>query len=156
MTAGQSRSRPGSGRPSRSWSRGRPAGLHAARPGQLREELAVRGLKVSGGKVFARLHTGREALDEVIDAFSREAKVLSDVAHVPGPPDRAVHRPAHRAASEPGQPPRGLYCDGEHIEIIPQAPERITDVHLKFVDPAVRARVQAEGGPWPRRSRGAS
>jgi inosose dehydratase len=37
------------------------------------------------------------------------------------------------------------YCDGDNIEIIRQAPERITYVHLKFVDPAVRARVQAEG-----------
>ena len=37
------------------------------------------------------------------------------------------------------------YCDGDNIEIIRQAPERITYVHLKFVDPKVRARVQAEG-----------
>ncbi len=37
------------------------------------------------------------------------------------------------------------YCDGDNLEIIRQAPERITYVHLKFVDPAVRARVRAEG-----------
>jgi inosose dehydratase len=37
------------------------------------------------------------------------------------------------------------YCDGDNIEIIKQAPDRITYVHLKFVDPKVRARVHAEG-----------
>ncbi len=36
------------------------------------------------------------------------------------------------------------YCDGDNLEIIRQAPERITYVHLKFVDPEVRARVRAE------------
>ncbi len=37
------------------------------------------------------------------------------------------------------------YCDGDNLEIIRQAPERITYVHLKFVDPKVRARVRDEG-----------
>ena len=36
------------------------------------------------------------------------------------------------------------YCDGDNIEIIKQAPERITYVHLKFVDPKVRQRVKPE------------
>lgn len=36
------------------------------------------------------------------------------------------------------------YCDGDNLEIIRQAPERMTYVHLKFVDPKVRARVRAE------------
>ena len=36
------------------------------------------------------------------------------------------------------------YCDGDNIEIIEQFPERITYVHLKSVDPVVRARVLAE------------
>ena len=36
------------------------------------------------------------------------------------------------------------YCDGDNIEIIRQAPERITYVHLKFVDPTVRQRVRDE------------
>ena len=34
------------------------------------------------------------------------------------------------------------YCDGDNIEIIKQAPDRITYVHLKFVDPKVRQRVR--------------
>jgi inosose dehydratase len=36
------------------------------------------------------------------------------------------------------------YCDGDNIEIIKRFPERITYVHLKSVDPEVRARVLAE------------
>ena len=36
------------------------------------------------------------------------------------------------------------YCDGDNIEIIKAFPERITYVHLKSVDPVVRARVLAE------------
>ena len=36
------------------------------------------------------------------------------------------------------------YCDGDNIEIIERFPERITYVHLKSVDPVVRARVLAE------------
>jgi inosose dehydratase len=36
------------------------------------------------------------------------------------------------------------YCGGDNIEIIEQFPERITYVHLKSVDPVVRARVLAE------------
>lgn len=36
------------------------------------------------------------------------------------------------------------YCDGDNLQIIEQAPERITYVHLKFVDPKVRERVRAE------------
>jgi inosose dehydratase len=36
------------------------------------------------------------------------------------------------------------YCDGDNLEIIRAFPERITYVHLKSVDPVVRARVLAE------------
>ena len=36
------------------------------------------------------------------------------------------------------------YCEGDNIEIIERFPERITYVHLKSVDPEVRARVVAE------------
>ena len=39
------------------------------------------------------------------------------------------------------------YCDGDNIEIIERFPERITYVHLKSVDPVVRARVLAEKVP---------
>jgi inosose dehydratase len=39
------------------------------------------------------------------------------------------------------------YCDGDNIQIVERFPERITYVHLKQVDPAVRARVLAEKLP---------
>src|SRR3954462_5721689 len=37
------------------------------------------------------------------------------------------------------------YCDGDNLEIIDKHPDRVTYVHLKSVDPAVRARVKADG-----------
>lgn len=39
------------------------------------------------------------------------------------------------------------YCLGDNIEIIQRFPERVTYVHLKQVDPAVRARAVAESMP---------
>ena len=39
------------------------------------------------------------------------------------------------------------YCEGDNVEIIERYPERITYVHLKSVDPAVRARALAEKLP---------
>ena len=39
------------------------------------------------------------------------------------------------------------YCEGDNIEIIERFPERITYVHLKQVDPRVRARALAEQMP---------
>ena len=39
------------------------------------------------------------------------------------------------------------YCDGDNIEIVERFPERITYVHLKSVDPVVRARALAENMP---------
>jgi inosose dehydratase len=39
------------------------------------------------------------------------------------------------------------YCDGDNVEIVDRFPERITYVHLKSVDPAVRARALAEKLP---------
>jgi inosose dehydratase len=39
------------------------------------------------------------------------------------------------------------YCEGDNLEIIERFPDRITYVHLKSVDPAVRARALAESLP---------
>jgi len=39
------------------------------------------------------------------------------------------------------------YCEGDNIQIIERFPDRITYVHLKSVDPAVRARALAEKLP---------
>lgn len=39
------------------------------------------------------------------------------------------------------------YCEGDNVQIVERFPERITYVHLKSVDPAIRARALAEGMP---------
>jgi inosose dehydratase len=39
------------------------------------------------------------------------------------------------------------YCEGDNVEIVKRFPERITYVHLKSVDPAVRARALAKNLP---------
>lgn len=39
------------------------------------------------------------------------------------------------------------YCEGDNLQIIERFPERVTYVHLKQVDPAVRARALAESLP---------
>jgi len=56
-----------------------PQGFLPQDPSQLRDELASRGLTVSGGTVFAGLHRGKEALGDAIEAFTREARLLSAV-----------------------------------------------------------------------------
>jgi inosose dehydratase len=39
------------------------------------------------------------------------------------------------------------YCEGDNVEIVERFPERITYVHLKSVDPVVRARALADNMP---------
>ena len=56
-----------------------PQGFLPQDPAQLRDELAARGLTVSGGTVFAGLHRGRDALDAAKEDFGREARLLSAV-----------------------------------------------------------------------------
>jgi inosose dehydratase len=183
-----------------------PQGFLPQDPAQLRDELASRGLRVSGGTVFAGLHKGPDALTEAIAAFGREARLLSEVGakylvHLPeqytdmhtgaatgsGDLDTEQWKNLVTGTNELGRvifeehgvqlvfhphadthvdtqdrilqfladtDPRYVnlcldtghvaYCDGDNIEIIRQAPERITYVHLKFVDPTVRQRVRAE------------
>ena len=186
-----------------------PQGFMPQDPAQLKDELAQRNLTVCGGTVFAGLHKGKEALDKAIAEFSQEAQAaLRRRRRVPRAPARAVHRPAHGAATEgndldPEQwknlvsgtdelakvlygeygvklvfHPHAdthvdtqdrierflsdtdpelvnlcldtghvAYCEGDNIEIIKKFPERITYVHLKSVDPVVRARALAEKMP---------
>src|SRR3954463_6786573 len=56
-----------------------PQGFLPQDPAQLRDELESRGLQVCGGTVVAALHHGKEALDAAIEAFGREARLLSAV-----------------------------------------------------------------------------
>jgi inosose dehydratase len=61
------------------WTELGPKGFLPQDPQRLRDELARRGLRVCGGTVFAALRHGKEALDKAMQAFGREAKLLSAV-----------------------------------------------------------------------------
>jgi inosose dehydratase len=61
------------------WTELGPQGFLPQDPQRLRDELDRRGLKVCGGTVFAALHQGADALKKAIDAFSREARLLTEV-----------------------------------------------------------------------------
>jgi inosose dehydratase len=61
------------------WTELGPSGFLPQDPAQLRDELAARGLQVCGGTIFAGLHRGAEALDEAIEACSRESRLLTAV-----------------------------------------------------------------------------
>jgi inosose dehydratase len=186
-----------------------PQGFMPQDPKQLRDELAQRGLTVSGGTVFAGLHKGKEALDKAIEEFGREAKLLAAVGA-----EYLVHLPEQYTDMHTGEATQAgdidpeqwknlvtgtdelakviheeygvklvfhphvdthvdtqtrierfltdtdpdlvnlcldtghvAYCEGDNIEIIERFPERVTYVHLKSVDPVVRARALAEGLP---------
>ena len=183
-----------------------PQGFLPQDPARLRDELDRRGLRVCGGTVFAALHQGKEALDKAVEAFSREARLLTAVGakylvHLPeqytdmhtgaatqtGDIDPQQWKNLVTGTNELGRVMReefGIalvfhphadthvdtqerverfltdtdpqyvnlcldtghiaYCEGDNVEIIRRFPERITYVHLKQVDPAVRDRVRAE------------
>jgi inosose dehydratase len=61
------------------WTELGPSGFLPQDPARLRDELAQRGLQVCGGTVFAGLHRGADALREAIEAFGKEARLLSAV-----------------------------------------------------------------------------
>jgi inosose dehydratase len=59
------------------WTELGPSGFLPQDPGQLREELDSRGLRLCGGTIFAGLHRGAGALDEATEACSRESRLLT-------------------------------------------------------------------------------
>src|SRR6476469_10750468 len=61
------------------WTELGPQGFLPQDAAPLRDELASRGLRVSGGTVFAGLHKGADALTEANAAFGQEARLLSEV-----------------------------------------------------------------------------
>lgn len=186
-----------------------PPGYLPQDPVQLQDELASRGLSVCGGTVFAALHQGREALQQALDDFGREAALLAAVGaqhlvHLPeqwtdqrtglatqsqdADPEqwkhlvngsdelaKAIHEEhgvqlvfhphadthvdtqqrIERFLSDTDPDLVQLcldtghvsYCDGDNLQIIERFPERIAYVHLKQVDPAVRARASADRLP---------
>ena len=200
------------------WTELGPQGFVPQDPQQLRDELDQRGLKVSGGTVFAGLHKGKEALDKAIADFSREAKLLTEVGakyliQLPEQyTDMHTGKLLESAEMDPEQwsnlisgtnelgrviyeefgvalvfhphadthvdtqdrieqfledtDPQFVnlcldtghvaYCGGDNLQIIEQAPERITYVHIKLVDPEIRERVRREKLSLARRFRWAS
>ena len=183
-----------------------PTGFLPQDPAQLGDELASRGLTVSGGTIFAGLHRGAEALDEAVAACGKEARLLTALGarhlvllpeqytdmhtgaatesgdidpeqwrnltsgysqlgrilhdefgvelvfhpHADTHVDTQVRVERFLADTDPEFVNLCLdtghisYCDGDNIAIIESFPDRIRYVHLKQVDPAVRARVRAE------------
>ena len=186
-----------------------PQGFLPQDPAQLKDELARRGLTVSGGTVFAGLHRGADALAEAKEAFGREARLLAAVGA-----EYLVHLPEQYTDMHSGAATEGAdldleqwknlttgtdelarylledfgvklvfhphvdthvdtqerierfladtdpelvnlcldtghiaYCEGDNLQIIERFPERVTYVHLKSVDPAIRARALAESLP---------
>lgn len=186
-----------------------PQGFMPQDPSQLQDELAKRGLTVSGGTVFAALHQGAEALQKAKTDFGREAQLLAAVGaeylvHLPeqytdmhtgvatqdaeidpeqwknlvtGTDElarylyesygvRLVFHPhvdthvdtqqrIERFLTDTDPELVNLcldtghiaYCEGDNLELIERFPSRITYVHLKSVDPVVRARALAESLP---------
>jgi inosose dehydratase len=153
-----------------------PPGFLPQDPAQLADELAARGLTVSGGTVFAGLHNGKQALDQAIEDFGREARLLSAVGA-----RYLVHLPEQYTDMHSGQATEGAELDPEqwrnlvsgtdelarviaeeygvelvfhphvdtHVDTQPRIERVLTDtyVHLKQVDPQVWDRVVAEQLP---------
>jgi inosose dehydratase len=91
------------------WTELGPQGFLPQDPAQLRDELDSRGLKVSGGTVFAGLHKGREALDKAKQDFGREARLLREVGAT-----YLVHLPEQYTDMHTGEATEGADLDSEH------------------------------------------
>jgi inosose dehydratase len=59
------------------WTELGPSGFLPRDPEPLRDELDARGLRLCGGTIFAGLHRGTEALDDAVEACSRESRLLT-------------------------------------------------------------------------------
>jgi inosose dehydratase len=196
------------------WTELGPSGFLPQDPAQLRDELDARGLHLCGGTIFAGLHRGAEALEEAVEACSRESRLLTALGarHLVLLPEQYTDMHTGSAVQSGDIDPGGggsagselwknlttgydrlgkilleefgvdlvfhphadthvdtqerverfltdtdpryvnlcldtghiSYCDGDNVAIVQRFPERIRYVHLKQVDPAVRARVRAE------------
>jgi inosose dehydratase len=85
-----------------------PQGFLPQDPAQLNDELAERGLTVSGGTVFAGLHKGKDALDKAIEDFGREARLLAAVGA-----SYLVHLPEQYTDMHSGAATEGADLDRE-------------------------------------------
>jgi inosose dehydratase len=91
------------------WTELGPQGFLPQDASRLRDELEQRGLKVCGGTVFAALHHGKEALEKAIDAFSREARLLSAVGG-----KYLVHLPEQYTDMHTGEATDAAQLDPDH------------------------------------------
>jgi hypothetical protein len=131
-----------------------PQGFLPQDPAQLNDELAARGLTVSGGTVFAGLHKGKEALDKAIEDFGREAKLLAAVGssylvHLPEQAGidlvAAQRDPLHRRGPRPG--------DTDPADGVARRPvRRGLDLHQDRRRVAVRPASRAADAAGPSRS----
>ena len=86
-----------------------PQGFLPQDPQQLRDELARRGLTVCGGTVFAALHQGDDALKRAIEAFGREARLLSAVGA-----EYLVHLPEQYTDMHSGEATEAAELNADH------------------------------------------
>ena len=91
------------------WTELGPQGFLPQDPQQLRDELGRRGLTVCGGTVFAALHQGDDALKRAIDAFGREARLLSAVGA-----EYLVHLPEQYTDMHSGEATEAAELNTEH------------------------------------------
>jgi inosose dehydratase len=92
-----------------------PQGFLPQDPAQLNDELAARGLTVSGGTVFAGLHKGKAALDKAIEDFGREARLLAAVGA-----GYLVHLPEQYTDMHSGAATEGADLDREQWQNLVQ------------------------------------
>jgi inosose dehydratase len=100
-----------------------PQGFLPQDPAQLNDELAARGLTVSGGTVFAGLHKGKEALDKAIEDFGREAKLLAAVGS-----SYLVHLPEQYTDMHSGEATEGADLDGEQWQNLVSGTDQLARV----------------------------
>ena len=91
------------------WTELGPQGFLPQDPARLRDELDRRGLRVCGGTVFAALHQGKEALDKAVEAFSREARLLTAVGA-----KYLVHLPEQYTDMHTGAATDAAQLDADH------------------------------------------
>jgi inosose dehydratase len=90
------------------WTELGPSGFLPQDPERLRDELDRRGLKVCGGTVFAGLHRGADALKDAVEAFSKEARLLTAVGG-----KYMVHLPEQYTDMHTGAATEGAQIDEE-------------------------------------------
>jgi Sugar phosphate isomerases/epimerases len=91
------------------WTELGPSGFLPQDPEQLRDELGRRGLQLCGGTVFAGLHRGKEALDTAIEAFGKEARLLTALGA-----KHLVHLPEQYTDMHTGAATEAAELDQEH------------------------------------------